>query len=536
MVEMFLASIFLSKKREGMTSMSRVEFSKTVYILLAALVVGAAGGASAEQEKMNVLFIAVDDLNDWVGVLEGNPQAQTPNLDRLARRGVYFTSAHCAAPVCTTSRQSLLSGLAPTTSGWMNSIPKNAEEYDRVLAGRKPLPTLFRDNGYTTLAGGKIYHKGVQDFTYPLWDETLSNQYGFDKSVPGYRNSHFNPFPPDGGAIYQAHGGRVKGDTLCWGALADDEMPEEGMPDEQIAAWAVEQLNRRHDKPFFMAVGFLRPHVPYTAPKKYFDRYPLESIQVPVVPEDELNDIPLYGKAMIYGTLPKGDHKEVLGISPGYWRELVRGYLACTTFVDDQVGRVLDALDASPYAENTIIVLWGDHGQHLGEKRHWRKQALWEESTRVPLFFSVPGMMTRGELRDQPVSLLDIFPTLSELCGLPKQELDGVDLASLLKSADAERGRPVVTTRKHGNHTVRTKDWRYIRYRDGAEELYDHRTDPGEHVNLAANPKFADVLAEHRNWLLKNEAANDAAAEFPKDSYDRQVEQFKAEGLPDWLK
>ncbi len=508
-------------------------------LLLASVIIGSAGWAFAgkkSSEPMNVLFIAVDDLNDWVGVMEGHPQAHTPNLDRLAERGVYFMNAHCAAPVCTTSRQALLSGLAPTTSGWVNHTPKSAEEYDAVLAGRKPLPTFFRDNGYTTLAAGKIYHKGVDDFDYPLWDETLPSKYGFDKSVPGYRSSHFNPFPPDGGAIYQANGGRVKGDTLCWAALEDDEMPPKGMPDEQIADWAIEQLDRKHKKPFFMAVGFLRPHNPYTAPKKYFDRYPLESINVPEVPEDELNDIPLYGKAMIYGTLPKGDHREVLGISPTYWAELVRAYLACTTFVDDQIGRVLDALDDSKYADNTIIVLWSDHGQHLGEKRHWRKQTLWEESTRVPLFFSVPGMKTRGELREQPVSLQDIFPTLTELCGLPEQDIDGVSLVSMLKDDDAERGAPVVTTRYNGNHAVRSQDWRYIRYRDGSEELYDHRNDPGEHVNLALNPEQADVLAWHRDYLLSHEAANDASADYPRDSYDKRVKQFNKEGLPDWLK
>ncbi|MDF7822649.1 sulfatase [Pontiellaceae bacterium B12227] len=505
-------------------------------VLLAGLIVGSVGTASAAPNKMNVLFIAVDDLNDWTGLLEGHPQAHTPNLDRLAKRGVYFTNAHCAAPVCTTSRQALLSGLAPTTSGWMNSIPKNAEEYEEGLAGRKPMPTLFRDNGYTTMAAGKIYHKGVQDFDYPLWNETLSSNYGFNKSGAWYRNSHFNPFPPDGGAIYQANGGRVKGDTLCWAALEKDEMPKKGMPDEQIADWAIEKLNANYEKPFFMAVGFLRPHNPYTAPKKYFEHYPMDLIVMPDVPVDELNDIPLYGKAMIYGTLPKGDHREVLDISPTYWKELVRAYLACVTFADDQVGRVLDALDKSKYADNTIIVLWSDHGQHLGEKRHWRKQALWEESTRVPLFISVPGVSKKGELRDQPVSLLDIFPTLTELCDLPEQELDGVSLVPMLKSDEAKRGAPVVTTRKYGNHTVRSQDWRYIRYRDGSEELYDHRKDPGEHINLASHPESQEVLLKHRDYLLKNEAAKDATTTFKKDSYDSRVEEFKSDGLPDWLK
>lgn len=513
---------------------NRVKKAFSKWCLTGAVLLGTSLAVQAA-EKPNVLFIAVDDLNDWIGVLDGYPQAVTPNLDRLAKRGVYFTNAHCAAPVCTTSRQSLLTGLAPTTSGWMAGIPKNAEEYDQVLAGRKPLPTHFRDNGYVTMAAGKIYHKGVKDFAYPLWDETLSSKYGFDKSGPAYRSSHFNPFPPDGGAIFQANGGRVKGDTLCWAALEKDEMPKKGMPDEQIAAWAVSKLGATYDKPFFMAVGFLRPHNPYTAPAKYFDPYPLDSIKVPTVPKNEFNDIPLYGKAMAYGTLPKGDHAEVLEMSPTYWKELVRAYLACVTFADDQIGKVLDALDASPHADNTIIVLWSDHGQHLGEKRHWRKQALWEESTRVPLFFSVPGISTRGELRDQPVSLLDIFPTLSELCGLPQQELDGVSLAPMLKSADAERGAPAVTTRKYGNHSVRTQDWRYIRYRDGSEELYDHRNDPEEHVNLAANPEYESVLQSNRDWLLENEGANDASTNYSKDAYDDRVKQFKAAGVPKWL-
>ncbi|WP_372798363.1 sulfatase-like hydrolase/transferase, partial [Pontiella sp.] len=269
--------------------------TRVLMLSVVVLVAATAGRAFAEKDKMNVLFIAVDDLNDWTDLLEGHPQAHTPNLDRLAKRGVYFTNAHCAAPVCTTSRHSLLSGLAPTTSGWVNRIPKNAEEYEEGLAGRKPMPTLFRDNGYTTMAAGKIYHKGVDDFDYPLWDETLSSNYGFRMGMPWYRNSHFNPFPPDGGAIYQANGGRVKGDTLCWAALEKDEMPKKGMPDEQIADWAIEQLGEKHDKPFFMAVGFLRPHNPYTAPKKYFEHYPMDSIVMPEVPEDELNDIPLYG-------------------------------------------------------------------------------------------------------------------------------------------------------------------------------------------------------------------------------------------------
>ena len=492
-------------------------------------------GVLQAAEKPNVLFIAVDDLNDWIGVLDGHPQAITPNLDRLAKRGVCFTNAHCSTPVCNPSRQSLMSGLHPVNSGWYGSVPLSAIErsYESVLDGRVPLPNHFKNNGYVTLAAGKIFHKGLQDFEYPYWDITRPPEYGFRKDA--YNKSKFAPYPPDGGRFNQIYPGKVSGKSLCWGALEKSEMPPNGMPDEQIAAWAVDQLGQSFDKPFFMAVGFLRPHVPYTAPKPFFDLYSLDSIKVPEVPDDEFNDIPIYGKAMAYGTLPNGDHKEVLDAGPNYWKELVRAYLACVSFVDEQVGKVLDALDESEYADNTIIVLWGDHGQHLGEKKHWRKQCLWEEATRVPLFFSYPGMKSKNQICDRPVSLLDIYPTLSALCGLPKQPLDGVNIKPLLDNTDAQRGRPVLTTRYYKNHSVRSQNWRYIQFRDGTEELYDHRNDPGEHVNLAANPKYAAILAEHRKWLPAKNAFPPEKEGFPEDRYDEKVKEFKAIGIPEWL-
>ena len=206
----------------------------------------------------------------------------------------------------------------------------------------------------------------------------------------GKNGGHFHPFPADGGAIYQKYGKSISGHSLCWGALDAEDMPDEGMPDEQIADWAVERLQRDYDQPFFLAVGFVRPHVPYTAPRRFFDLYPLDQVVIPQVPSDEMSDIPLLGKVMAYGTIPGGDHQNVLEVGPEYWREMTRAYLACVSFVDEQAGKVLDALDASPHANNTVIVFVSDHGQHLGEKRHWRKMALWEESTRVPLAIRVP--------------------------------------------------------------------------------------------------------------------------------------------------
>ncbi|HIG26984.1 MAG TPA: sulfatase, partial [Verrucomicrobiales bacterium] len=348
--------------------------------------------------RPNVLFLSIDDLNDWIGALGGHPQAKTPHLDRLMAKSVLFSNAHCTAPVCGASRHSLLSGLRPSTTGWYTNSSKKRADYERALNGTIPLPTHFKHNGYKTLAAGKVFHKGTSDIKgYDYWTETRP-KYQWPKALAarghGYQGKsggHFHPFPPDGGAIYQKYQKAVSGQSLCWGALDTADMPPEGMPDVQIADWAVERLKQKHDTPFFLAVGFIRPHVPYTAPKEFFDLYPMDNIVVPKVPEDEMDDIPMHGKAMAKGTIEGGDHWNVLSIGPDYWKEMTRAYLACVSFVDAQAGKVLDALEAGPYADNTIIVFWSDHGQHIGEKRHWRKQALWEESTRVPLSIHVPG-------------------------------------------------------------------------------------------------------------------------------------------------
>ena len=347
---------------------------------------------------------------------------------------------------------------------------------------------------------------------------------------------HFHPFPRDGGAIYQKYQEGVSGQSLCWGALEADDMPPEGMPDEQIAAWAVERLNQKHDEPFFLAVGFIRPHVPYTAPKEFFDLYPSTDIVVPNVPGDEMDDIPLHGKAMAKGTLRGGDHWNVLSIGPDYWREMTRAYLACVSFVDTQAGKVLDALESSPHADNTIIVFWSDHGQHLGEKRHWRKQALWEESTRVPLSFYVPGAANSGSRCDAAVSLIDIYPTLVELCSLPAMKgLEGTSLTAQLDDVEARRSEPAITTWHYNNHSIRGPRWRYIRYRDGSEELYNHHVDPNEHVNQAANAKYAKIKERFRRHLPSKNKLPSSMKAGGLDSHGKKVEALERDGIPDWL-
>jgi len=500
--------------------------------------------APAQAQKPNVLFISIDDLNDWTGAFKGNAQAITPNLDRLCGQGLSFTNAHCSQAVCTASRNSLLSGLHPARSGWYGSTSAMRRTYDQVMQGHKMLPQYFKDNGYKTMAVGKIFHQGVTDYkdkTDAFWDETAPN-YKVPKDLKdrgdGYGGTKFYPFPKKGSQIVNHYGKDfADGHSLCYGALDREDMPGGKMFDELIAEWAVDQLGRDHEKPFFMAVGFVRPHVPYTAPKEYFDLYELDAIKIPKVPENEMSDIPLMGKSIAHGTIKTGDHYAVVNLSDTYWKELVYGYLACISFVDDQLGQVLKALDKSKYADNTIVVLWSDHGQHLGEKKHWRKQALWEESTRVPLCISVPGQKTRGQTCRRVVSLLDLYPTLIDLCALPEaKRLQGNSLGPLIHNPRLAWDKPVLSTWYYKNHAVRSEGWRYIRYRDGSEELYDHRNDPGEHVNLAAVPEYAQVIAEHKKWLPRTDALPAGTSEWTGDKLDRRIESWtENNSVPAWL-
>lgn len=493
----------------------------------------------------NVLFISIDDLNDWIGVMGGHPQAITPNLDKLAEEGLLFTNAHCNQAVCTASRNSLLSGLHPVTTGWYMSTADMRNSYDRVMGEHKMLPQYFKDNGYRTMAVGKIFHQGVTDYSDKrddFWDETAPN-YKVPKDLEdrgdGYGGTKFYPFPKEGSQIVNHYGEDFNdGHSLCWGALDREDMPGGKMFDELIADWAVDKLSEDHDKPFFLAVGFVRPHVPFTAPKEYFDLFDLDNIVMPELPENEMEDIPLMGKSIAFGTIAIGDHYAVANLSDTYWREIVLAYLACITFVDDQAGKVLRALKNSKYADNTIIVLWSDHGHHLGEKSKWRKQSLWEEATKVPLILKVPGMKSKGATTAEAVSLLDIYPTLVELCGLPATEkLEGQSLVPFVNDPKIERDEPVLSVWYYGNHSVRSDDWRYIQYRDGTEELYDHKNDPGEHSNLASDPKYADVIKEHKGWIPENVALPAMDTVWMGDRLDRRIEEWmENDSIPVWLR
>lgn len=455
----------------------------------------------AQSSKPNVLMIAVDDWNDWVGALGGHPQVKTPNMDRLAARGRLFADAHTAAPICNPSRAALLTGRRPSTSG----VYTNEQPWRLAMPDAVTLPQHFKANGYGAFGSGKIFHHGKGYNDPASWDEYFFwNPKGKENGwTDGYS------FPPDPEPVRPVTPmPSVSWRNFDWSAV---DAQETGMPDYKVASWAGEVLKRKHAKPFFLAAGMFRPHIPWFVPKKYFDMYPLESIVVPVVKEDDLSDLPPVAREYALNQFSRHD----LMVSTGNWKKAVQAYLACITFSDAMIGRMLDSLDASAYRDNTVVILWSDHGYHLGEKWHWHKQALWNRATHVPLIVSTPGMTKPGVQCARPVSLIDVYPTLTDLCGLPRPAgLDGQSLAPLLKDPEGKREQPALITYFRGDHALRSERWSYIRYHDGSEELYDRRQDGAEWINVANQPAMASVKKDLARWLPKTDAPN---APYAKD-------------------
>ncbi|MCA9270206.1 MAG: sulfatase, partial [Planctomycetales bacterium] len=439
---------------------------KVPFALALACLLVVCGAQAVAADKPNVLMIVIDDLNDWVGCLHGHPDVKTPNIDRLARKGVLFASAHCQAPICTPSRNSVFSGRLPSTTGCYD-LPQ-LYRTSASLANVESMPEFFGRHGYFTLGGGKVFHGEGQD----RFDESLGASGG--------------PRPAK----------RMHWKTAVWDWGPFPESDDE-MADMQLARRAAAQLQKRHERPFFMAVGFSRPHVPLHVPPKWFALYDPQKITVPSAPDDDLDDLPQAALDLPTNVAPL--HKEML--EGDRWRSIVQAYLASTSFVDACVGEVVQGLEAGPHRDNTVVVLWSDHGFHLGEKHRWAKRTLWEESTRVPLVIAGPGV-AKNQTCQRAVGLVDLYPTLAAKCDLPKPAgLDGVDLGPLLEDAQSPWDRPAITTFLRGNHAVRSENWRYIRYADGSEELYDHRRDADERTNLAGDPAFKQVIAEHAQWL-----------------------------------
>ncbi len=470
---------------------------------LALLLALAPAAPAAAPPRPNVLLIALDDLNDWVGYLGGHPDVRTPHLDALAARGLAFTNAHVAAPVCNPSRVTLMIGRQPSTTG----IYGNDVRWHEALPGVNSLPAHFKAHGYHVAGGGKVNHHTPGFNRRSDWHDYFDQVFDSHYQARLARGEDVRAFTwPDGFPLNGLPEVRALGrppqnaNEFDWGPwdAADGEMG-----DGRLAAWVADFLARPPAQPFFLAAGIYRPHLPWYAPRKYFEMYPPDRITLPPVKEDDLDDVPAGGQRMA------ADRREDLELirRTGKYREVLQAYLANISYGDALVGRLLAALDASPAAANTIVVLWSDHGWHLGEKNHLHKFTLWERSTRVPFIIVAPGVTQPGARTARPVGTADLFPTLAELCGLPPAAgLDGRSLVPLLRDPLHPWDRPALTTHGQGNHAVRSERWRYIRYADGGEELYDHERDPHEWTNLAGSPEHAAIRAEHARWLPRADA------------------------------
>ena len=481
---------------------------RTLLLLLftALLVRGLASPAAAE--RPNVLLIAADDLNDWIGCLGGHPQAHTPNLDSLAARGTLFANAHCQSPLCNPSRSSLLTGLRPSTTGIYGLAP-GIRSVDATKT-RITLPQTFTRTGYHSYTCGKIYHDGSMT---PKDRAAEFNQWG---PAPGA------PRPPKPIAKIPR-----TNPLMDWGPYPERD---EDHNDYQIATAAISALRAAPtNQPFFIACGFRQPHVPCFAPPKYFDLYPADTLQMPPVLETDRDDTPRFSW-FLHWRLPEPRLK--LLREHDEWRPLVRAYLAGTSFMDAQVGRVLKALEETGRATNTVVVFWSDHGWHLGEKLITGKNTLWERSTRVPLIFAGPSIAAKARCA-RPVELLDLFPTLAELCHLdaPK-DLEGHSLTPLLRDAKAPREWPALTTHNHDNHTVRSEQWRFIRYADGTEELYNLRNDPNEWTNVISRTAYVDLKRDLARWLPAKSAPPAPGSRDRILTYDRKTGEAVWENKP----
>ena len=428
-----------------------------------------------EDARPNFLLIAIDDLNDYVGCLGGHPNAATPNLDRLAKRGVLFPHAYCNSPVCNSSRTSLWTGLRPTTTG----IVSNRSGWFRDSAQSREIVTLPQDlagAGYSTSGFGKLFHLGRPEHSAQEWQRFNTYQYG----------------PRQNPKLNYHYGDRI----TDWG-VPPGNTDSAASFDPAIANRVIAALEDSYGQPFLLGCGFFRPHTPLYASQRWFDRHPRDGIALPETPADDNDDLVYFGKRerRPQDVEAPGLFTQDWAEENDTWRDVLQAYLACTTAMDHQLGRVLDALDASPHSKNTFVILFSDHGWHLGEKRHWGKAALWEQTTRIPFIVAGPGI-PKGVRCEHPVELLAVYPTVMDYAGAqPAHGLEGHSLRPLLENPECDWPHPVLTTFVD-HHALRTERWRYIRYATGEEELYDHQADPNEFNNLAVTQKNVPEIRE----------------------------------------
>lgn len=460
---------------------------KRVSLLMGSVLASAALSAAPTQ-RPNVLFITVDDLNDWISPLEGHPNMVTPNMQRLKERGVIFSNTYCQAPISGPSRTSFLTGLYPSVSGVYYQIGDDKlKSNSEPIAATEFLPKYFELNGYKTMAAGKIFHNG---------DKTgVFQEYGGNWGIYG-------PSPEKRFKYDPLWFGKPKGTQTDWGVYPEKE---EDMPDHKTVEWCIAKLKEKHDKPIFLAAGLVRPHVPWYVQQKWFDLITMQMATYPPYNPDDYDDLPPIAKRIT--ETPMMPDMDWL-IETGYWKEIIHAYMACVAFADYNVGRLLDALDASPYGKNTIIVMCGDNGYELGQKGRFAKQALWRTSLNVPLIISVPNGVKNSRC-DANVGLIDLYPTLVDLCSLPaNKNNDGRSLAPLLKNPAAAWDYPAYSWFGPKNQSVFYEQYQYIRYSNGAEELYDLKNDIEEWYNLAAKPEYKSVLEMMRTKLKPVGAPN----------------------------
>ena len=458
-------------------------FCCAVAVVAGAVVAGARVGV-ARAATPDVLFIVVDDMNDWISVLDADAPIKTPNLSRLARRGMLFTRAYCVSPACNPSRAAALTGRRPSATG----VYGNKSDWRGAMPDRLTIMQRFGAAGYRVRGSGKIFH------------HQLNGGFHDAGSFDDFQHMRPQQYPAKKLNAASRYGSRNT-DWGRWPARVEDTI------DHHTASYCVKALSETGaGGPLFLACGIYKPHSPFFAPGSYHDPY--REIGLPIRKPDDWSDLPagadslLSSKKWFWQGMMKVEQQQ-----KGSYREFIRAYAACAAFADAQIGRVLDALDRSPRRDNTIVVLWSDHGFHLGEKDHIEKFALWEKSCHIPFIVVAPGVTRPGARCDRSVDMSVLYPTLLDLCGLPGDtKCDGESIVPLLRDPTKKWARPALTTYMRGNHAVRSERWRYIRYADGGEELYDHENDPNEWDNIAGDKRFAAVIASHRRWLPKNEA------------------------------
>ncbi len=441
-----------------------------------------------QTDRPNVLFIAIDDLNDWTGALKGNPQARTPHMDKLASKGMVFTNAHCAAPACGPSRSALMTGMRPSTSG--NYVNQNSFTKNPILNRSVLLTELLQQNGYYVAGSGKLFH-GAH------FNNEVQGR-GFDDYYPSKTQDLFPRI--DRFSSPRPLNGMTKGVARYadWGPYAPDVALDD-INDGKTAKWAADTLlGGELKEPFFVGAGIFQPHLPNYALQEYFDRFPLDEIEIPEgYLEDDMNDVPAASSKQRHIAWAKAIR------AAGQWKHAIQAYLAASAMTDELIGQMVGALEKSKYADSTIIVLWSDHGFQLGEKERWAKYSLWERATRVNMIWVAPGVTTPGSTTAKPANLLDIYPTLTSLIGIdpPERQLEGNDLSVLMKDPDAPWGKVSLTTFGFKNYAVRSERYRYIVYEDGSEELYDHQNDKWEWTNLANDPEYAAIKKQMRKEI-----------------------------------